>query len=81
MVTNPDDALALIAALCALPRNAAYKEDTEKQVRSAGITRAVVRRDTPALYAWLMGGFSYQGISDPTLPATGTPTGPRSRQP
>jgi hypothetical protein len=64
MVTIPDEALALIAAICALPQNATFMEETEELVRSAGIARAVAERDTPVLYAWLMGGFSYQGISD-----------------
>ena len=33
-------------------------------MQAAGIAAAVERQDTPALYRWLMHGFSYQGISD-----------------
>ncbi len=32
--------------------------------KSNSIRRAIIRRDTPALYNWLMRTFSYQGISD-----------------
>jgi len=64
MVSTPDQALALVAAVCALPGNSAYIEDTERLMHSAGVAAAVERRDTPALFRWLMHGLSFQGISD-----------------
>jgi hypothetical protein len=64
MISTPEDALALIATVCALPGNGRYLEDTEELVRSTGIAAAVARRNSPVLYRWLMNGFSYQGISD-----------------
>jgi hypothetical protein len=64
MVTTPDDALALVAAICAFPQNSTYLEDTIEWVWRTGITQAVADHDTPALFAWLVDGFSYQGISD-----------------
>jgi hypothetical protein len=64
MVRTPEDALALVAAVCALPGNDRYLKDTEELVRSTGIAAAVAQRNSPGLYRWLMDGFSYQGISD-----------------
>jgi hypothetical protein len=64
VVSTPDEALALVAAVCALPGNSHYVEDTERLMQAAGVAAAVERRDTPTLYRWLMHGFSYQGISD-----------------
>src|SRR5918994_1228814 len=69
MVRTPDEALALVAAICALPGNSHYVEDTERLMQAAGVAAAVERRDTPALYRWLMHGFSYQGISNGAAPA------------
>lgn len=64
MVHSIEEAVGLVQTICALPGNQRFIADTNRQVRNAGIIDAVQARDTPALYRWLIDGFSYQGISD-----------------
>jgi hypothetical protein len=41
-----------------------FLEDVQAEVRRAGIDKAVARRDTRAVFDWLLTAFSYQGVSD-----------------
>ena len=41
-----------------------FLEDVRTEVRRASIDKAVGRRDTPAIFDWLLTAFSYQGVSD-----------------
>jgi hypothetical protein len=41
-----------------------FLEDVRAEVRHAGIDKAVERRDTAAVFDWLLTAFSYQGVSD-----------------
>jgi hypothetical protein len=41
-----------------------FLDDVRADVRRAGIDKAVARRDTPAIFDWLLTAFSYQGVSD-----------------
>lgn len=64
MVDSIEEAVDLVRTVCALPVNQRFIADTNRQMRRAQIVDAVQARDTPALYRWLIDGFSYQGISD-----------------
>ena len=41
-----------------------FLQDVRIEVVRDGIDRAVARRDTPAVFDWLLTMFSYQGVSD-----------------
>ena len=41
-----------------------FLQDIRQDLRRAGIQDAIVRRDTPMIFNWLLTTFSYQGISD-----------------
>ena len=64
MVSTIDEAVALVTAICHLPGNDQFIRDTKQVAKAAGLREAVKRRDTPALFDWLMTSFSFQGISD-----------------
>lgn len=64
MVRTIEDAVELVRTVCRQPGNRQFVVETRRAVRDAGVVAAVAKRDTPALYRWLMDGFSYQGISD-----------------
>ena len=64
MIRTIEDAVELVQTVCRQPGNRQFVMETRRAVRDAGVVAAVANRDTPALYRWLMDGFSYQGISD-----------------
>src|SRR5438046_82215 len=64
MVTTIKEAVALVTAICHLPGNDRFVEETNWIAKEAGLRKAVRARDTPALFDWLMTSFSFQGISD-----------------
>ena len=65
-VTNADlhYAVQLVHATCCLAGSASYLDDIRADLRDCGIIRAVRDHDTPALFDWLVGLLSFQGISD-----------------
>jgi len=63
MVSSIAQAVELVRTVCLLPGNDQFLRETDEEAK-AGLTRAIKTRDTPALYDWLMSGFSFQGISD-----------------
>ena len=64
--TNPNwhYAVKLVHAICCLAGSASYLDDIRADLRDCGIIRAVRDHDTPALFDWLVGMLSFQGISD-----------------
>ncbi len=64
MVRTISEAVALIETICTQPGNDRLIKQAREQARRSGVEQAVRERDTPALYDWLMEGFSLQGISD-----------------
>jgi hypothetical protein len=64
--TNPNlhYAVQLIHATCCLAGSASYLDDLRADLRDVGIVGAIQDHDTPALFDWLVGMLSYQGISD-----------------
>ena len=64
MVSTIAEAVELVRAICLLPGNDRFLRETDQEATAVGLRRAIKSRDTPALYDWLMTGFSFQGISD-----------------
>jgi hypothetical protein len=61
---NLQYAVELVHATCCLAGSASYLDDVRADLRDSGIIRAIRDHDTPALFDWLVGMLSYQGISD-----------------
>ena len=57
-------AVNLVHATCCLAGSASYLDDVRADLRGGGVIRAVRDHDTPALFDWLVGILSFQGISD-----------------
>jgi hypothetical protein len=57
-------AVEVIYRVCCLAGDANLLEDIRRDLRAEGVTRAIQRHDTGALFDWLTAAFSYQGISD-----------------
>lgn len=64
MVATLEEAVYLVEAICALPRNGRLVSRMRRWARQSGTPAAVAARDTAALFDWLMNGLSLQGISD-----------------
>jgi hypothetical protein len=64
MVKTPEQAVAMVKAICALPGNRTAIGRQQRQIRSSGLPEAVIDHDTAFLYGWLMEVFSFQGISN-----------------
>ena len=56
-----DHAVRLIYRICCLAGSAAIIEEIDED---GSLRSAIAKRDTPALYDWLISALSYQGISD-----------------
>ena len=54
----------MVRAICLLPGNQTDRILSGTSDDAKALRRAIKARDTPALYDWLMTGFSFQGISD-----------------
>jgi hypothetical protein len=54
----------LIRKVCGLAGSLTFLDDLRTDVQEAGILDAVVNRNTPKIFDWLLDTFSYQGISD-----------------
>jgi hypothetical protein len=57
-------AINFVHATCCLAGSASYLDDVRADLRGGGVIRAVRDHDTPALFDWLVGILSFQGISD-----------------
>jgi hypothetical protein len=64
MVSSIDEAVGLVSDVVRQAELSDYLEDTRDQAVRSGLADAVARRDTPALYDWLIESFSFQGVSD-----------------
>ena len=54
----------MIHHVCCLAGAASLLDDIAAELRSDGVTAAIRRHDTPAIFDWLTAALSYQGISD-----------------
>jgi len=63
---NPNFAYAnkIVHSICCLAGSPAYIDDIRANLGDLGIIRAIRDHDTPALFDWLIGELSFQGISD-----------------
>lgn len=59
-----DHAVRIIHAVCQLAGAPSLVADLEASFRQDGVADAVDRRDTAALFDWLVAALSFQGISD-----------------
>jgi hypothetical protein len=57
-------AIDLIKTICGVAGSLTFLDDIRTDARKVGIRKAVAQDDTPAIFDWLLGAFSYQGISD-----------------
>jgi hypothetical protein len=65
MVTSIADALQLVRTIISFSGHPeGHVAASQEKAARSGLARAVARRDTPALYDWLIESFSFQGISD-----------------
>src|SRR3954453_1163621 len=55
---------SLLVSLCHLAADPGYFTGLHQRLAQRGIVAAVRAHDTPALFAWLVEGLSFQGISD-----------------
>jgi hypothetical protein len=59
-----EHAVNVIYRVCCLAGDPDLLREIRSELRSEGVTTAIQRHDTGALYDWLAAAFSYQGISD-----------------
>src|SRR5437868_2690497 len=64
VLKNDQCATELIRRVCTLAGSMNFLDDVQKEVREAGVQRAVTEHDTPTIFNWLLTTFSYQGVSD-----------------
>lgn len=57
-------AVDIIHRVCCLAGSTNLLDEIRAELRAEGITTAIRRHDSRALFDWLMAAFSYQGISD-----------------
>ena len=57
-------AIDLIKTICGVAGSLTFLDDIQTDARKAGILKAVAENDSPKIFDWLLGAFSYQGISD-----------------
>src|SRR6266404_4643652 len=58
------DAVALVTEVCRTVGRLNWMGEHRRRLRSSGVSHAVRDRDPRVLFDWLMGGLSYQGVSD-----------------
>ena len=56
-------AIDLIKTICGVAGSLTFLDDIRADARKV-VRKAVAQHDTPAIFDWLLGAFSYQGISD-----------------
>jgi hypothetical protein len=59
-----DHAVRLIYRVCCLAGSASLIDNIRADLHSDGVRAAMRKRDTPAVFDWLISALSYQGISD-----------------
>jgi hypothetical protein len=64
MISTIDDAAGMIADLCGLAGRRDLIAEIRSNARESGLAAAIDQHDSAFLFAWLMRGLSYQGISD-----------------
>jgi len=57
-------AVRLVHRICQVAGARRIVDDSRVGLAQHGVIAAVRRRDTPVIFAWLVDGFSYQGVSD-----------------
>ncbi len=57
-------AQSIIRRVCQIAGQFSCIDDAQDEAVETGLTAAVAKHDTPAIFDWLMGILSYQGISD-----------------
>jgi hypothetical protein len=60
----PDDVLYLVFEVCSIAGGRTLIDDARVDLASAGVIEAVKRRRAAAIFDWLIGVVSLQGISD-----------------
>ena len=58
------DPATIIQSICSSDSNRHFIQSLKTNMETEGLADAVNTRDSPVLFDWLMGCFSYQGISD-----------------
>ena len=61
---TPTEAIALVRTVCEIAGSRSFVDEVRADLSAHGILRAIRRRDTPALFDWMVATLSYQGISD-----------------
>lgn len=61
---NRLDPVSIIQAICTSGSNRGFLNTLRRNMRKEGLVKAIQNRDNQVLFDWLMGCFSYQGISD-----------------
>jgi hypothetical protein len=56
--------VALIQTVCAVAGVTSFLDEIDVEIREAGLDQAIMRRQTPPIFDWLLTTFSFQGISD-----------------
>ncbi len=59
-----DHAVRVVHSVCCLAGSASLIDDIRAELRADGIATAIRRHDTAALFDWLVGALSYQGVSN-----------------
>ncbi len=59
-----DHAVRIVTAVCQLAGDPCLIENTRRDLQDAAVLKAVDRHDTSAIFDWLVGAFSFQGVSD-----------------
>src|SRR5436190_22861642 len=59
-----DHAVRIIHAICGLAGSPTLIDDIRRDLEADNVRAAIRRRDTAAVFDWLMAALSYQGISD-----------------
>lgn len=58
------DPVELVTEICRLAGRKSFTRSIVRHCELSGLSKAVQKRDSPALFDWLMGYFSMQGVSD-----------------
>ena len=59
-----DHAVRVIYRVCCLAGSASLIDNIRADLHAEGVRAAIRKRDTAAVFDWLMAALSYQGISD-----------------
>jgi hypothetical protein len=59
-----EHAVSIIERACQLAGKLSFVRDLRRDFRNGGLLEAIKRHDTPAIFDWLIGVLSYQGIAN-----------------